>query len=179
MKHNESINILSQKQMKHIIILLVELIKNNSKLWEKNTVVNSNFKYLYKQALTIFNWMSGNKKGNSIDSSISPRLNEDSFNDEDLNETTMLKVSPFTTKMDIGFKKHSVPNKEMNLTSFRSNSNKHRIKNFSILESLRDPVISRPIIVSKKNSVNPTTSNRRLRDLNLDRSSIDDKYIMY
>lgn len=61
LKLNENMNVISQKQMKHIIILLVELIKNNSKLCDQNSVPGSNFKYLYKQALTIFNWMSGYK----------------------------------------------------------------------------------------------------------------------
>lgn len=114
-------------------------------------------------------------KNSSIDSSLSPRQVEDSLNDEDFNEKNMIKVSPFTSKMDIGFKKFSLPNKELNLSSYRSNSNKHRIKNLSILESLRDPSIQKSIVITKKSSINPVTSNRIFRESLIDRSSTNEK----
>ena len=121
----------------------------------------------------------GSKNKSMIDSSISPRLNDDTLNDDEGVNNSIVKFSPYTLKMDIGNKKLSFQNKDLDLSTFRSTSTKHRIKNYSILESIRDSSISRPIIISKRKMITPVTSNRKFRENPLNRSSYDDKYIVY
>lgn len=104
LKLTDNMNELHQKQMQHMIIIMIEIIKSSWKLWDKSSQTNSNLKYLFRQALTVYSWMKGRVKKGTIDSSFSPRLNEDAIIDDDTINKSIIKLSPFTSKMEIGVK---------------------------------------------------------------------------
>lgn len=132
-------NRLTQKQMVHVWIILIEFLKIQIKTNEKSYFNNQN-KYLLKQALTVFNWMKSAGVSHSeqlSDSSLSPRLNDESMHDQsvDASNAPGISVQPFTPKMEPYFK--GTQSKSTEHPTHRSVSTKHTMKNKSILDSLK------------------------------------------
>mmetsp|Transcript_7921 Transcript_7921/g.7001 ORF Transcript_7921/g.7001 Transcript_7921/m.7001 type:complete len:421 (+) Transcript_7921:205-1467(+) len=136
----------TKRQLQHLSVLITSVLKfQNSELSSENPLL-PNVKYLIKQSLNIFDWIKGKNPSLTPDLQISPRLEH---NYTDFDNISLMKVRPIST-CSKKWLKTPLKDEEMFRTYRSTSTNKRGREGFgSSFKEIQD----HPIIKAKTNMV--------------------------